>query len=198
MKSDLKQNISESSQLSYLKKYSGIILNNNYSSIDNIEKLPTSGSRAIYIKNGYISNTKSSISKSVDLKITYNFRNKHCIFYAAMKYISSNGGHQDNQFNDIILINQQFIKIKNPDIFTLSILDGEYFSKNNKKKLTDLNNKFKTDRNVCLTSEEVGNYLISCIIKWLDETFRADSKKDEALLKELNTEMDRLKNLVVK
>lgn len=196
-KSDLKQNISESSQIFYLKKYFGSIFENGYSSLQDIEALPSSGSRAVYIKNGIISNTRPSImSKSLDIKLVYRFYgDKSCTFYGTLKYISSKGGSQDNQFTDIKITNQEFIKSKNPDIFTLSILDGYYFSENNDSRLNEINRLYKRNRNLAVHSEDVGKFLINSIINWLESTYSEDIEKDSILKKEFDEEIDRLSKL---
>lgn len=133
-----KQNFYEKVALDYLKDMFSII------------KLPASGSKAIFISKGTISNNKNLGSKSIDFLIEYN-NNK---YYISHKYINEAGGAQDHQFNDLL----DFIDNSNyaTNNYYLAIGDGGYFIKN---KIDTINKYIKSDRVFFCNINEVENVI---------------------------------------
>lgn len=195
VKDDMRQSTNtEGAQIEYMKTYFSKILNNSYASGDQIQKLSNSGKGALYISKGNITSIRpSGTVKSIDFKIQYNFREKCCMFYGTLKFTENSGGHQDNQFNDVQETNREFVKIEDPNIYTLSVLDGKYYTSGNEKKINQINRYYQTERNKAMKCDKVGEYLIESIIKWIKYTFREET--DPNVVKEITAEQLRLRKL---
>lgn len=93
--------------------------------------------------------------KSIDFY--WEYKNKKC--YAYHKYAKEPGGHQDNQYNDLL----QFIKasdtVSEKDHVFFAIADGDYFNSNdgrvNKKRIDHLRDSANKKNVFGLTSDEI-------------------------------------------
>ena len=113
-KNPIKQNIAEKIQIETLKK-----------NIPSIKKLQSTGKNAYYLYDGDIIHIKKSNVKSLDLfDITDST-------YFCCKYISTNGGSQDHQFEEtknFFLESTKYIDKHKDNIKFCLIYDGTYFT----------------------------------------------------------------------
>ena len=171
IKNDKKQNSAEECQTNFIKdKYSKLL--------KEIKLLPKSGKGTLFINGGKITGSGNS-TKSIDLEMTYEFGGKTLKFYGTMKHIDGYGGAQDNQFTDLLLTNQEFVKLSDPNIITLTLVSGTYFKPVKMKELT----KYNTPTNYTIHIDDLGNIVKKCILEWLQREF-PDEK----------TEYERVKN----
>lgn len=172
-KSDKKQDSAEECQAEFIRS--------NYKNLlKEIKILPKSGKGSLYVSNGKISSSKgSTITKTLDLEMTYEFNGKTLKFYGTLKHIDNQGGAQKNQFTDLLLTNQEFSKISDPNIITLTIVSGTYFKPLKMKEL----NSFSSKTNYSVNIDSLGNILKKCILEWLKREFPDDK-----------TEYERVKN----
>ena len=99
----------------------------------NFVQLPAGGSSACYIcEDGIIRRGDTSLrglTKSIDFYWEYD----GCIYYAAHKHTSDEGGAQDNQFKDLTEFLKNAKKSTVVNTFFIAIGDGEYYQ----RKYTD-------------------------------------------------------------
>jgi len=72
--------------------------------------------------------------KSLDFKWTTGDKT----FYAMHKYTKEGGGNQDSQYQEMLELMKRFVHCRDETIVLAVIVDGEYYQKNNAKKLTEL------------------------------------------------------------
>ena len=180
---------SEGLQSDYIREYFSEILKNGED--NKIINLPNGGPNSVYFRDGQVvSNLKTEVSKSIDIKITYNFLGKSLVFYGTMKVTDGSGGSQTNQYNDVIASNKEFVKVTDQNIYTMSILDGTFYTKS---KIDQINRLYGSNKNKALHCEDVGNYLIDSIIEWIKTTFIDTT--DKIISKQLTKEQLRLRKL---
>lgn len=87
--------------------------------------------------------------KTVDYLFDYNSRPYVC----CQKYTTGQGGHQDNQYNDVVSFLENSKNYKDGQV--LALLDGDYYNKSNLQKLKTIN----SDAIICsiLELEEILN-----------------------------------------
>lgn len=172
-KSDKKQESAEECQAEYIRS--------NYKNLlKEIKILPKSGKGSLYVSGGKISPTKGkTITKTLDIEMTYEFAGRILKFYGTLKHTDSSGGAQKNQFNDLILTNQEFSKVSDPNIITLTIVSGTYFKPIKMKELSAYSSK----TNYSVKIDDLKDVLKKCILEWLKREF-PDEK----------TEYERVKN----
>jgi len=121
---------------------------------------------ALYIANNELMTKEQLQRKKIDsacksIDFYWDYKGKKC--YAYHKYAKEPGGHQDNQYNDLL----QFIKVsstvRGKDLVFFAIADGEYFNSNdgkvNKKRIEHLRDSAKKKNVFGLTSEEIPKVL---------------------------------------
>lgn len=151
--------------------------------IEHLVELPSSGRHALYIDNsgeiisGYEKKNRK-LSKSIDFKWEYHFKDRCLTFYATHKYTKDSGGSQDNQYKDVQEFHSAARNCVEPDLLLLSITDGPYYltsqtlESSNKSKLEYLNSgRFRGDRNYATSLFSFISDTAPMIIKWLKENF---------------------------
>jgi hypothetical protein len=97
--------------------------------------------------------------KSIDFYWEYNGKK----IYAYHKYAKEPGGHQDNQYEDLLKFIQVSNSLKIDNAIFLAIADGEYFNSNDgkvdKKRIDNLRNTANKKNTFGLTSEEIKTIL---------------------------------------
>lgn len=166
VKSDKKQNSAEECQTNYIEdKFKGLV---------DVFGLPKSGTSSLFISSsGSIGKTKGT-TKSLDIKLSYSYSGKTLEIYGTLKHIDNYGGAQDNQFNDLIATNKDFIKNTDPNIYTLTIYSGTYFKP---KKVSALK-VYENSQNKVSQIDDLENVLKDIIISWLQINF-PDTSLDE-------------------
>lgn len=158
--------------------------------IENLEEPPAGGKNAIYIYHGEIVSGKDKndkrISKSVDMKWEYSFKDKVLSFFATHKYTKDLGGSQDNQYKDVQEFHTEAKECINNNYFLLSITDGRYYlSKEaglsqNMSKIQYLNTgRFKGDRNCATNLNNIVVDIVPVIKNWLRNNFKEDEIREE-------------------
>lgn len=167
-----KQGIHENCQIGFLQQELTVLINNKY-------KTPSCGifhprPGTLYVKNGIISKIKGE-TEGIDLMITYSFKNEVLNIYGAMKHIDGQGTSQNNQFSKLLEFAKEFRKIKNPDVYTISILDGTYYKNRSffpYRELARYDN-FNNFSGNCDKSREL---IKQMIISWLQYKFPKDNE----------------------
>lgn len=116
--------------------------------IENFENL--SSSIKLFVHNGEITNVRFDGLKSVDYTWEYNGLK----FYATQKFTKSNGGAQDNQFNDVINFLEN-CQNNDKDVF-FAIVDGSYYT----EKKIDILKKYEKNNIIICGFEDVKGILI--------------------------------------
>lgn len=127
IKDPKKQNIYEKLALNYI------------SNMPNVSNCIKDGKT--HILAGKPTDDISEKSKSVDFSWKSVINGKELNCYATHKYTAGAGGHQDNQYNDVIdFINacRNNAGIVQKDVFFFAICDGDYYTKEKKTKLKNL------------------------------------------------------------
>ncbi len=103
--------------------------------IRSFSTLPSGGKNAKYIDptKKIITEKKPAGTKSLDF--TWVAGDTDIICFAAHKFTRESGGHQDNQFNELVRLLQAFKGCKNKKIALFAICDGSYY---NAQKLSTL------------------------------------------------------------
>ena len=172
VKNDKKQNSAEECQLEFIKSKFSTLLTK-------IEGLPKSGKGSLFFKSGAVSSTKGT-TKSLDIHMSYTYSGKTLEIYGTLKHIDNIGGAQDNQFKDLVLTNQEFIKNKTPDLYTITIFSGSYFKN---PKISELKT-YETDTNRVAQIDSLKDCLVSIVVSWLSTNF-PDSKDEQERIKKL-------------
>ena len=73
-------------------------------------------------------------SKSID----FQWRTGTVTCYAAQKYTRDDGGNQDNQFNEIELLLQNFLPRRNNNVALFILVDGPYYTEARLRQLRGL------------------------------------------------------------
>jgi hypothetical protein len=101
------------------------------------------------------SSEKTKYTKTIDFE--WKFDNK--IFYAYHKYAKQGGGHQTNQYDDVLKFIVAANKVKRKNIFFLAITDGTFFNLNDndsgKSRILTLKELANKTNTFALTSEEL-------------------------------------------
>jgi hypothetical protein len=120
-----KQNISEK----YIAKVVSSI-----NGISNFKNLPSSTN--LYVYKGELVELKD---RPIGVKtVDYIFEYKNETFVCCQKYTKEEGGHQDNQFNDVVAFLENSKELKNYKVICL--LDGNYYNEERINKLKIINN----------------------------------------------------------
>ncbi|MEI2462228.1 hypothetical protein RRG54_02515 [Mycoplasmopsis felis] len=108
----------------------------------NFIKLPTDSNESLYLSSGNIIKKKdlttNNHTKSIDFYWEMNVKGKNVKFYASHKYTKESGGAQDNQFKDLQNFLEHAKQYTKKDSIFVGICDGDYYHKNNQKKLIAL------------------------------------------------------------
>jgi hypothetical protein len=152
-----KQNIYEKHEFDFIKQMPYV---------EDIVKLDPNGENSKYVNNHILStgedtrrtHRQENKSKSIDFKfkiLPYGERKKKITIYAMHKYTESNGGAQDNQYQDLRIFLQN-APLNREECF-IALADGEYYD----KRIFDLKKEFDviTKRRV-FTSNELEQYII--------------------------------------
>lgn len=122
-KDPLKQSIHEKVAGEYIK---------SLDVVDSFKSLPASGKNAKYVGPTGVSIGKNfGKAKSIDFEIRVGDK----IVYATHKHTGSEGGAQDNQFNDVKQFILEVVHIKQSDLsddYFVAILDGPYYQRYNR------------------------------------------------------------------
>lgn len=116
-----RQNVHENAAAEYVQ-----LLEN----IENFRKLPSTGPNAQYINADGQVVTRRQLenapppSKSID----FQWRTGFVTCYAAQKYTREGGGNQDNQFNEIVRLLQNFQRRINNGTALFVLVDGPYYT----------------------------------------------------------------------
>ena len=108
--------------------------------VGQFRKLPSSGRNACYINaNGQIVTGEQLAgadrpSKSID----FQWHTGTVTCYAAQKYTREGGGNQDNQFNEIELLLQNFLPRRNNNVALFILVDGPYYTEARLEQLRGL------------------------------------------------------------
>ena len=148
LKDPIRQNMYEVVFADYTKKIDGV---RNFGKPD-----------ALYVSEGNLVTKKElkakkleAETKSIDFYWEYN--NKK--IYAYHKYAKEPGGHQDNQYEDLLKFIQACINIPEKNSVFLAIADGEYFNsidgKVGKTRIQNLRDTGNNSNVFGLTSEEI-------------------------------------------
>ena len=133
----------------------------NIKALDFIENFVNySNSVDIFVVEGKVTNERKNDVKSVDFFFTTSENSKNLKFYCSHKFIKdTQGGAQDNQYNDIRNFLRNCDKISGGDNFFIAICDGAYFQ----DKIDTLNAEFGSS-NVFACSSEQFDILVKAII----------------------------------
>ncbi len=106
--------------------------------VHDFEVLPKSGNRSIKVSSdGNI--LQSSMFPNVPGKsLDFKWITGDKTFYAMHKYTKEGGGNQDSQYQEMIELMKRFVHCRDETIVLVVIVDGQYYQKNNAKKLTEL------------------------------------------------------------
>lgn len=147
-KSPTKQNLSEHSQLGFLKDERGYL---------NMKKLPADGDGSWrFVDDEFVKGRKKKeVEKSCKHKVITKSVDYICqdeMIFA--KYTTGYGGHQDNQYNDVKMFLSQAIKYLShrggvsPSLRFCILIDGDYY---NTVRFTELNKM--------IDDEEMGQFI---------------------------------------
>lgn len=140
-KDPAKQNIYEKLAASYITRIN---------IVSDFRNLPNSAK--IFVANGQITSERLNDVKSID----FIFKVGEKTIYASHKYIkATNGGAQDNQYNDIRNFLRNCNKISSGDIYFLAICDGPYFD----TKIETLNNEFGSSNVITMNIDYLEDFL---------------------------------------
>ena len=98
--------------------------------IQEFQRLPSTGNNARYINADGQVVTKQQLgeapppSKSID----FQWRTGEITCYAAQKYTREGGGNQDNQFNEVVRLLQNFQRRTNNGTALFVLVDGPYYT----------------------------------------------------------------------
>ena len=116
-----RQNIHEKHAADFIK---------NMNHVSNFEKLPATGSNALYLNRDGQFVTRSQLgrapkpSKSLDFQ--WNTKGIRCL--AAQKYTKEGGGNQDSQFNELELLLRNFVQRTYNGMALFILVDGAYYT----------------------------------------------------------------------
>jgi hypothetical protein len=169
-----RQGTDEKSQIEYITKLCADIFTKP--SI-NVSKLSVAGKNAKYIKDGLIVDNnvkkKNPNIRSLDIGMTYSFKNKHLNFYGMLKYTAGNGGGQNQTYQEVEDSCKEFKNLKEANTILLTILDGDYYNQDRFKFLIE---NYKTKTHKILKSDKIIQVLIPIIKNWLDLNFGKNNK----------------------
>ena len=116
-----RQNVHENAAAEYVRQMAHV---------QEFQKLSSTGKNALYINaDGQVVTGEQLAgaprpSKSIDFR--WQTRNVTC--YAAQKYTREGGGNQDNQFNEVVRLLQNFQRRINNDTALFILVDGLYYT----------------------------------------------------------------------
>jgi|APSaa5957512535_1039671.scaffolds.fasta_scaffold77794_2 hypothetical protein len=150
LKDPIRQNMYETVVSEYIKKIEGVIHFGKPS-----PDLYITTDRKLISKNEIKRQNLEAACKSIDFYWEYEGKK----IYAYHKYAKEPGGHQDNQYEDLL----KFIQIANSlnidNAIFLAIADGDYFNSNDgkvdKKRMDNLRDTANKRNTFGLTSEEI-------------------------------------------
>lgn len=123
------------------------------SSIDCVEEfknLPNSAK--MFIVEGRVTSERLNDVKSIDFQFRVGGNN----IYASHKYIkATNGGAQDNQYNDIRNFLRNCNKISTGNDYYIAICDGPYFE----SKIKILNDDFGSSNVIAMTIDDLEDFI---------------------------------------
>ena len=131
VKDPIKQNIYEELFLEYIEQFDGI---------SNAKK----PSPAIQLYNGRILTTQKIKNENIKppcktIDFSFNFKNKDIFIYH--KYAKDSGGHQNNQYKDLLCFINEANKVKISDAFFIVVVDGKFWkTKNGNAKKQKIDN----------------------------------------------------------
>jgi hypothetical protein len=93
-------------------------------------KLPSRGPNACYINaNGQtVTGAQLAGAQRPSKSIDFRWRSGAVTCYAAQKYTREGGGNQDNQFNEVQALLQNFLPRLNNDVALFILVDGPYYT----------------------------------------------------------------------
>jgi hypothetical protein len=140
-KDPAKQNIYEKLAASYMESIDFV---SNFKNLPNQSKM--------FVVNGQVTNKRQNDVKSIDFIFNIGEYN----FYCSHKYIkATNGGAQDNQYNDIRNFLRNCNKTSSGNNYFIAICDGPYFD----SKINIMNDEFGSNNVITLTIEDIETYL---------------------------------------
>lgn len=116
-----RQNVHENAAAEYVRQMAHV---------QEFRKLPSTGRNALYINADGQVVTREQLagapppSKSID----FWWRTGNVTCYAAQKYTREGGGNQDNQFNEVVRLLQNFQRRINNGIVLFVLVDGPYYT----------------------------------------------------------------------
>lgn len=142
-KDPAKQNIYEKLAAQYISKIN---------KVSEFRNLPNSAK--VFVAGGKITSERLNDVKSIDFVFKIGDKN----IYASHKYIkATNGGAQDNQYNDIRNFLRNCDKISSGNDYYLAICDGPYFD----TKIKVLNEDFGSSNVKAITIEHLEDFINS-------------------------------------
>jgi len=137
------------------------IVAKNIKALSFVEKFVNySNSVDIFVVDGKITNERKNDVKSVDFFFTTSENNKNLNFYCSHKFIKdTQGGAQDNQYNDIRNFLRNCAKVATGDNYYIAICDGAYFE----TKIDLLNSEFGSSHVFAVDSTQF-DILVKAII----------------------------------
>jgi hypothetical protein len=168
---DTRQGIHQTAQIDFLKETLKTLFDNKYKNpICEISLVPAG---SLYCNNGTMGKIKG-LSNGIDGKIIYSFKNEFCYIYLNLKYIRQAGHAQDNQIDNAESIIKDFIKIKDIDIYSLTIIDGNYGVKK-----SETLKKYNTEKNWVTNSDNAAKQVVVFISNWLLKKFPEPENAEE-------------------
>ena len=126
-----RQNVHENAAAEYVRLLANV---------ENFQRLPSTGPNARYINADGQVVTRRQLenapppSKSIDFQ--WQTGNVNC--YAAQKYTREGGGNQDNQFNEVVRLLQNFQRRINNGTALFALVDGPYYTNQRLARLQGL------------------------------------------------------------
>lgn len=156
LKDPIRQNMYETVVSEYIENIDGV---KNFGKPSPPLYITTNGK--LMSKSDIKSQNLDVACKSIDFYWEYDGKR----FYAYHKYAKEPGGHQDNQYEDLLKFIQSANSLKIPDSVFLAIADGEYFNSNDgkvdKKRIDNLRDSANKKNSFAITSEEVNSILFN-------------------------------------
>ncbi len=160
--------------------------------IEDFKELPTSGTNAYYIYEGKLqpgNETDTAISgKSIDFTWKYKLKDKTLSFYATHKHTKIHGGSQDNQFYDVVDFHKHAKSCNDPNMYFLSITDGQYYQdRYTKAKSSNMNaiefmrSEYCGSRNNATCTNTLLLDILKVIKNWILSSF--DDELDDSVIR---------------
>ena len=126
-----RQNVHENAAVEYLKRLENV---------EGFQKLPSIGNNARYINSSGQVVTKLQLggSRPPSKSLDFRWRTGTVTCYAAQKYTKEVGGNQDNQFNEVERLLQDYQKRTANDTALFVLVDGPYYTKQKLDQLRSL------------------------------------------------------------